>query len=123
MTTETTTMYERIGGAPTVRRVVDRLYAWTLRDDELYLSYFEGRDLTRLRAHMVALLSQVLGGPREYHGRDLADAHAGLGITDAHYSRVGDYLVAALLVEHAPEDIVAAVQGVLVEQRPAIVTG
>jgi hemoglobin len=115
------TPYQRIGGATTVRRVVDRLYAWILRDDNLYLPYFEHLDMVPLRAHMVKLLSQVLGGPHEYTGRDLAVAHARLNITAEHYGRVGDYLIAALLVEHTPPDIIAAVQDVLAAQQPNIV--
>jgi hemoglobin len=60
-------MYTRIGGAPTVRRVVDRMYAWILRDDVLYLRYFDGVDMAPLKAHMVALLSQLLGGAQVLH--------------------------------------------------------
>jgi truncated hemoglobin YjbI len=59
-------MYARIGGAPTVRRVVDRLYAWIFHDDVLYLRYFANVDKPTLKAHMVRLLSQVLGGPTQY---------------------------------------------------------
>lgn len=113
--------YDRIGGAATVRRVVDRLYYWISRDDELFLRYFADVSLPRLRAHMVTLLSQALGGPGEYTGRELAEAHAGLQITAEHHQRVCDYVVAGLLVEHAPRDVVNAVADLLDDLRPKVV--
>lgn len=123
------TAFERIGGATAVRRVVDRLYACIVRDDQLFLTYFEPIDLPRLKAHMVKLLSQVLGGPAGYSGRDLREAHAHLRdangspvrVTAAHYHRVCDYVIAALLIEHAPPDVVDAVKGVLAQVQGDIV--
>jgi hemoglobin len=126
MTTETTpdtrTMYDRIGGAITVRRVAYSLYAWIRDDDILFLTYFKDVDMIKLRGHMAVLLSQVLGGPKAYTGRDMANAHAGLGITAAHFDRVVDYLLAALHLEHAPADVIEAVRQVAEGARPDIVT-
>jgi truncated hemoglobin YjbI len=113
-------MYGRVGGADAVRTVVDRLYVLVLEDEQLR-PYFETVELPQLKGHMVALLSQILGGPRLYQGRDLAEAHLPLGISNEHYARVGDYLMAALLVAHAPHDIVNAVTGVLESTRDSIV--
>jgi hemoglobin len=122
-------MYLRVGGAHAVRRVVDRLYAWIWHDDVLYLRYFANIDKPTLKAHMVRLLSEVLGGPVRYTGRDLGVAHAHLRdsegrpapVTAEHYARVVDYVVAALLVEHPPADILEAVRDVLDSVKPQIV--
>jgi hemoglobin len=114
-------MYERIGGAGTVRSVVERLYALILEDEQLR-SYFDNVDLPSQRRHMAALLSQVLGGPAGYDGRDLAEAHAPLDITAEHYARVGDYLTAALLIAHAPRDVVDAAADVLTAAQSQIVS-
>lgn len=122
-------MYQRVGGAPTVRRVVDRMYAWIFHDDVLYLRYFVHVEKPTIKAHMVKLLSQVLGGPNQYTGRDLGEAHAHLrdsegrpvAVTAEHYARVGDYVIAALLVEHPPTDVLDAVRGVLASAESQIV--
>jgi hemoglobin len=66
-----------------------------LADPELS-GYFTGVDISRLKRHQVLLISQVLGGPAEYDGRDLRDAHAGMSITSDHYARVFGHLVAVL---------------------------
>lgn len=100
--------------------MVGRLYEVLLDDPEVS-GYFEGVELHKLRSHMAALLSQVLGGPAEYTGRELGQAHAGLGISDADYSRVGAHLVAVLGEFDVPADIVEQVGGVLESVRASIV--
>jgi hemoglobin len=89
------TDYERVGGADAVTTVVQLFYERVLADPELS-GYFTGVDISRLKRHQVLLISQVLGGPAEYDGRDLRDAHAGMSITSDHYARVFGHLVAVL---------------------------
>jgi hemoglobin len=119
-TAPTLTPYERIGGAPALRLAVDRFYAALLTDPELR-SYFEHVELGRLRAHQAALLAKVLGGPDGYAGRDLADGHRGLGITDDDYTKVGAHLIGVLNDLGGPADIVTAVAEVLAGARSQIV--
>lgn len=115
------TPYERLGGAPAIKRMVDILYGHITMDDKLYLRLFQNVDLARLKHHMVALLSQILGGPKQYDGRALSEAHAGLGITDDEYDRVGSYVMSGLWALVPPADIVAAVSDVLENNRSVIV--
>jgi hemoglobin len=115
-------MYERIGGADTVRSVVDRLYVLITQDERLR-SYFNDVDLAGQKRHMAALVSQVLGGPKEYEGRELLKAHAPLGITAEHYGLVGDYLIASLLIAHAPRDVIDAMGEVLTASESQVVVG
>ena len=104
--------YESIGGEPAVSEAVDRMYRVILGDDRLS-PYFTYIDVGQLKGHMIALLSQVLGGPEDYSGRELRAAHTGLGITAAHYDLVGAYLVGVLAGLGADDDILDAVRGVL----------
>jgi hemoglobin len=113
-------MYSRAGGGPAIKHVVDQLYTWILTDEELS-PYFADVTVEAVKRHMAALLAQVLGGPAEYTGRELGESHRGLGITDAHYTRVVDLALAALLLAHAPRDIVAAVEDTLLAVRADIV--
>jgi hemoglobin len=113
--------YLRIGGATAVQSVVDFLYFLVMRDEQVK-PYFNQAYLPAVKAHMVKLLSQVLGGPREYTGRQLGEAHAHLGIRAEHYARVGRYVVASLLVHHVPADIIATVEDVLADTAADVVT-
>src|SRR5690606_12837209 len=118
---EAASYYDQLGGTPTVKEAVDRFYRLLLDDGEL-VGYFTGVDLAELKAHQVRLLSHVLGGPNEYDGRDLAAAHGHLGITEAHYEKVGEYLTGVLSTMGAGEEIVSAVGATLASVAPQIVT-
>lgn len=87
--------YEAVGGGPAVAAVVDRFYGLVLDDDRLR-GYFDGVEMVRLKRHQVALVSQVMGGPVEYSGRDLRAAHEGKGISSDDFGAVAGHLVTAL---------------------------
>jgi hemoglobin len=91
-----------------------------LADDEL-APYFTDVDLARLKRHQVLLLSQVLGGPTAYDGRELGDAHRGLGITDAQYDKVVAHLVSVLVELGADDEAIAAAGSVVAAVKPDIV--
>jgi hemoglobin len=112
--------FDRIGGTPAVREAVDRFYARVLDDAEL-APYFVDVDMAKVKRHQVLLLSHVLGGPQAYDGRDLGEAHRGLGVTDAHYDRVVDHLVAVLTELGAPADTIGAAAEVVAGVKPDIV--
>jgi hemoglobin len=114
------THFDRIGGTPAVREAVDRFYTRVLDDAEL-APYFTDADVGAIKRHQVLLLSQVLGGPQGYDGRELGEAHRGLGITEAHYDRVVDHLVAVLVELDAPEDTIAAAGEIVAGVRADIV--
>jgi hemoglobin len=120
VTTTEIPMYERIGGAPALREAVDRFYRRLVEDPEL-AGYFTG-DLTGLKQHQAALLASVLGGPSNYSGRDLAAAHATLGITPQHFQRVAFYLVGTLWELGAPMDIIMAVGMTVMSLQGQVVT-
>ena len=117
---EALSYYDQLGGAPTVGEAVDRFYRLVLDDVEL-APYFTGVDVAQLKAHQVRLLSHVLGGPDEYEGRDLATVHGELGITHAHYIRVGEHLTGVLTTMGAREEIVEALAATLAGVQPQIV--
>lgn len=116
-----TTDYERIGGAPAVSAVVSRFYEAVLADPAL-APYFVGVDMTALRRHQVLLISQVLGGPAEYDGRELSVAHAGRNITDEAFDKVVDHLVSTLRDAGVEDDVIGRVGQVVAGLRADIVT-
>ncbi|MEV1128738.1 group 1 truncated hemoglobin [Agromyces sp. NPDC049794] len=117
--------YAAVGGAPAIAAVVDRFYQLVLGDDGLR-GYFDGIEMVRLKRHQVALVSQVMGGPVGYDGRDLRAAHAGMRISPEDFASVAAHLVTSLTeagVEPAIIDrVVAAIGGTepdIVEAHPA----
>lgn len=97
--------YAAVGGGPAIAGVVDRFYGLVLDDDRLN-GYFEGIEMVRLKRHQVALVSQVMGGPVGYEGRELRAAHAGMSISSDDFGAVADHLVTALTEAGVPADII-----------------
>ena len=115
------TIYDEIGGAPAVDAVVEELYRRLLADPEL-LSYFEGRDMSRLQAHQRALVTVALGGTsEEYNGRMMHPAHAGLAITDEAFDRVLGHLAAVLAGAGVPAVTTAKILAILQPLRTDVV--
>ncbi|MGC5310664.1 group I truncated hemoglobin [Micromonospora zamorensis] len=113
--------YDRIGGASAVKAAVDLFYDKVLVDPEL-AGYFSDVDMVGQRRHLTLMLTTVLGGPDEYNGRGLAEAHQPLNIPVEHYTMVGGHLVAALTELGVPADILADVQTVLGQVQDQVVS-
>lgn len=102
------TIYREIGGQDAVEAVVDDFYERVL-DDERLAPYFEDTDMEALRSHQVQFVSAVTGGPVEYSGADMRDAHAHLGVEEEDFDLVGRYLQAALEGNGVAEEHVEAI--------------
>jgi hemoglobin len=69
----------------------------------------------------VLLIAQVLGGPANYDGRPLDQAHAGLGISHDDFAAVAGHLVVAMRETGVPEDIIMRAIAVVASTEPDIV--
>jgi hemoglobin len=119
-TTANHTPYERLGGGEPIRQVVQAFFDRVLADPAL-APYFQGVEMTTQRRHFALLISQLLGGPSEYDGRELGEAHQGLHITDEDYDKVLGHLVATLKAAEVPGDIIDALGNTANDVRPTIV--
>ncbi|QBI19049.1 globin [Egibacter rhizosphaerae] len=59
------TFYERVGGEPTFRAIVDRFYAG-VPDDPVLAPLYPSDDLEGARERLTLFLMQYWGGPRTY---------------------------------------------------------
>ncbi len=114
-------VYEAIGGRAAVAAAVDGLFARLLADPELG-RFFPGGVGVRHRAYVVTVLGEALGGPERYRGPDLAGAHRGLGISDAHFDRAAAHLAATLDELGVPGPLADHIVAVVAGLRPAVVT-
>ena len=106
------TPFERIGGESAVNAAVDRFYERVLADPELK-DFFNGVSMSRLKAHQFAFLSQALGGPKQYSGASMRDAHSRLPIEQRHFDSVAVHLVETLRELGVPEEIVGEIGAAL----------
>ena len=116
-----TTIYDEIGGAPAVEAVVEAFYQRLLAEPDL-MSYFEGRDMAKLKAHQRALVTVALGGTsEEYSGRMMHPAHAGLAVTHQAFDKVLDHLTSALTDAGVPAVTTAKILAILQPLRTDVV--
>ena len=78
---------------------VDLFYQKVLADD-VTRPFFEALDMQAQTKKQIAFMTWALGGPVEYRGRDLTQAHAKLvrnkGLSDVHFDAVAKHLAATL---------------------------
>jgi hemoglobin len=113
-------IYDSIGGAAAVSAAVDDFYARVLADPGL-APFFARTDLRRLKAHQRSFIAAAIGGPEIFAGRDMATAHAGLGVTDAQFDAVVGHLVDTLTGLGVPADTIGEIGAALAPLRGSIV--
>ena len=114
-------IYDSIGGAPAVRAAVDDFYTRVLADARL-APFFTGTDLDRLKTHQRASIAAAIGGPDIFAGRDMASAHAGLGIGPGDFDAVVAHLAGTLTGLGVPDDLIGQIGAALAPLRGDIVT-
>jgi hemoglobin len=113
-------IYARLGGHDAVELAVNQLFDRLIGDPEL-ARYFAGKDVDGHARHVRPFIAAALGGPELYRGRDMAAAHAGLGITDAHFDRTVGHIVAVLAGLGVDEALIGEVGATLEPLRGLVV--
>ena len=88
-------LFDRIGGAPVVAKVVDQLLDLSMNDPRTKRS-FQKINLKRLREKLNEQLCALSNGPCQYSGDSMKDVHGGLDITDAEFNALVEHLTIAL---------------------------
>lgn len=88
-------VYENIGGAAAVDAAVDIFYRKVLSDESIS-DFFDSVDMDGMRAKQKSFLTMVFGGPNEYSGADMREAHKHLDLKVAHFDAVATHLVETL---------------------------
>ncbi|MFN6566056.1 group 1 truncated hemoglobin [Dendronalium sp. ChiSLP03b] len=103
------TLYDKIGGQPTIEKVVDDLHKRILADGSVN-QFFAKTDMAKQRGHFIAFLSQLLEGPKQYAGRPMDKTHAGMSVQPQHFDAVAKHLSEAMAtIGVAADDISAAI--------------
>jgi len=103
-----TSIYGQIGGQEALITVVDDFYVRVMADAQL-APFFAGANMSRLKGKQVEFFAAVLGGPDEYSGLSMKDAHRGRGIGQQHFDLVAKHLTEALAAAGVPDDTVATI--------------
>lgn len=77
-------LYERLGGKPAIRAVVDDFVGNVAKDKRIN-GFFAKADIPRLKRRLVEQICAGSGGPCTYTGRDMKTAHRGMGVKNRHF--------------------------------------
>lgn len=78
-------LYEELGGEAGVARLVDQLLIEYKADPRIAF-FFAETDEEYLKARLREQICQISGGPCEYTGLSMADAHSGLEIKESEFN-------------------------------------
>ncbi|MES2473050.1 MAG: group 1 truncated hemoglobin [Pseudomonadota bacterium] len=89
------TLFTDMGGQAGIDRIVDASVENYLADPRIS-KIFEESNMDRVRAQFKVQFCQIAGGPCEYKGHGMAEAHKGLRLTNADFNAVVEDLQAAM---------------------------
>lgn len=114
------TLFDKYGGDATVDALVTKFYEGVLANDTIK-HFFENTDMAKLKNHQKAFVALALGSPNPYTGRNMKEAHAGMGLTDDHFDAVVDELTEAMDSLGVSEDDITTVIGNIEKLRGDII--
>lgn len=112
-------LYEQLGGERAITATVGLFYDKVMSDAEL-APFFADLDMDRQIQKQIAFMTMAFGGPHDYDGRSLRDAHAGLvarGLGPTHFARVAGHLHDTLVTLAVPPHLIDAVMGIVGSTR------
>ncbi len=119
MSDQNNSLFERIGGEPAVDAAVDLFYRKVLQDKSIK-KFFASADMDDQRAKQKAFLTMAFGGPNNYSGKDLTQAHAKLvkdGLNDSHFDAVAGHLNATLQELGVAKDLIGEAMAIAAGTR------
>ena len=95
MTTQTKSLYDRLGGLDAITAVTE---SWVARvgGDDRANGKFVRTDIDRLKKEIIDQLCEATGGPCSYTGRTMQETHDGMAVTAGEFDVVMQHLDATL---------------------------
>ena len=103
------TLYDKIGGAAAVDAAVDVFYRKVLNDYRIN-RFFDDIDMDVQAVKQKAFFTMAFGGPNNYTGTDMRNAHARLvkmGLNNEHFNIVMEHLGATMKELNVPSELIA----------------
>jgi hemoglobin len=102
-------LFEKLGGEAAIDAAVDIFYEKVMADKRIN-GFFGGIDMDKQAKKQKAFLTYAFGGPNNYSGRTMRNAHARLvkqGLNDSHFDAVMENLGATLKELNVPDELIA----------------
>ena len=102
MTTQTKSLYDRLGGLDAITAVTE---SWVARvgSDDRANGKFVRTDIDRLKKEVIDQLCEATGGPCTYTGRTMQETHDGMAVTAGEFDVAMQHLDATLHEFNIPQ--------------------
>lgn len=96
------TLYERLGGQPAVEAVVKDFAGRALADERINKKFAKS-NADRLVKNLIDFVCAATGGPCQYNGQSMKEAHKHMAVTEGEFNALVEDLVATLKKFNVPE--------------------
>lgn len=114
-------LYDSVGGKPVIAKVVDDFVGHVVADPRINFQFVK-TNIRHLKAMLNAQLCTALGGPCQYEGETMKNAHAGMNVTNAQFNALAEDLYLALEQNGVPYKTQNAIMALLAPMQRDIVT-
>ncbi len=109
-------VYDKIGGEPAMAAAVDIFYKKVLADERIS-HFFDTVDMAGMAQKQKSFLTMAFGGPNEYTGKDMREAHKHMNLTEEHFTAVAEALVGTLEDLSVPQDLIDEVVAIALSTK------
>jgi hemoglobin len=113
-TSPSQSLYDQLGGEAAVNAAVDVFYRKVLSDYRIN-RFFDNSDMEKQAAKQKAFLTMAFGGPNNYSGQDMRNAHARfvkMGLNSSHFDAVMEHLCGTLTELNVPQALIDQVAAI-----------
>jgi len=96
-------LYDRLGGVDAIKAVVKDFVEEQVAKDSRINARFMNADLGKLQEQLTNQICEATGGPCKYTGKNMKEAHAGMGITHDEFGALVDDLGKSLAKFNVPK--------------------
>jgi len=118
---ENKSLYELLGGEAAIEIAVDKFYDKVL-SDPIVKDFFKNTNMKFQKKHQKNFLSFATGGPNNYDGKNMKDAHKHLNLTDTHFNQIKIHLANTLFELGVKESFVNSVSSLVETLRKDILS-
>lgn len=94
-------LYQALGGKPGISRIVEGMLLNVARDERI-VAHFRNVNIELLRGQLIDKFCVEAGGPCEYTGDDMVEAHKGQQISRSEFNALVENLIKAMEAQGVP---------------------
>ena len=117
----TTTLYQRLGSAEGIARLVDDAVAAHLANPLIKTRYEQIKDMAHVKQLSREFFTAGSGGPSTYTGKGMLAAHKGMNVSEQEFLAVIDDIVGAMTKNNIADDAKKDVLAILYSLKDQII--